>query len=759
MNNTLFYKSPADPNPRNKESWNEALPIGNGAIGAMVFGGIDKERIQLNEDTLWYGGGGRNRVNPDAKDNYKKIRELLKEGRIKEAQKLGKLSMVAGPDCERIYSTAGNMMLDFEEKAETATDYVRSLDMAEAIAKVKYTIDGTIFEREAFCSEPDNVFAMRATADKEKKLHYIVSLNREKELDENKATATNEISMTGIMGGKGGVSFCVTVRVVQTDGKVYTLGNNILLEEATEAVLLVAIRTSFYGDNPEEWCKKVLDKAEAKSYAELKSSHIEDYRKLYDRVSFSLGTEEQEKELCALPTNERLARVQNGETDLGLIVQYFYFGRYLLIASSREGTQPANLQGIWNHSFNPPWGSKYTININTEMNYWLAENCNLSECHLPLFDLLKRMLPNGQQVAKDMYGCRGFVAHHNTDLYGDCAPQDIYMPATIWPMGAAWLCTHIWERYSYTLDKEFLADNYELLKETATFFLDYMFIDDKGQLVTGPSVSPENTYIHPSGEKGTLCNGPSMDSQIIIDIFNACLKSSEILGNETADIAEMNENIREALKKIPKPAIGKYGQVMEWEHDYEESNLGHRHISHLYALHPSNQINDKDTPELMKAARVTLERRLAHGGGHTGWSRAWIINMWARLKDGEKVFENVQALLQKSTSINLFDMHPPFQIDGNFGGTAGIAEALMQSHAGVIELLPALPKEWSIGSIKGLKARGNIELDFSWKDGKVTECTLRSLKGSDIYVQLPGSNEVKSFTGGGGAFEVQLPIE
>lgn len=746
--NMMFYETAADVNPRNAEAWNMALPVGNGALGAMVFGGIEKERIQLNEDTLWYGGGGRNRVNPDAKTYYPKIRELLKQGRIKEAQRLGELSMVAGPEGERTYSTAGNLLLDFEEDIKNANKYRRTLNLDQAIAGVTYEIGGVHFTREVFCSAIDHVLVIHLKASREKMLHFNARLARDKQVDENYAVSNNTIHMTGQMGGRDGVSFCVSARVGKTDGKVYTIGNRILLEEAREATLLVTIRTSFYGDDPGTWCDRVLDEAENRGYEEMKQDHVREYQSLYQRVSLELSDQEEQPissilsekqvqkaddELSKLPTDERLRRVQNGEVDLGLIAQYFNFGRYLLISCSRKGSQPANLQGIWNDSFNPPWGGKYTININTEMNYWMAESCNLSECHLPLFELLRRMLPNGQKVARDMYGCRGFVAHHNTDLYGDCAPQDIYMPATIWPMGAAWLCTHIWEHYQYTLDTEFLKNNYHIMREAATFFLDYMFEDEKGQLVTGPSVSPENTYIHPSGERGTLCNGPSMDSQIIIDLFTQCLNSVAVLGMED----DFCERLKEALAKIPKPAVGKYGQIMEWEQDYEEADPGHRHISHLYALYPSNQLNYEDTPELMKAARVTLERRLANGGGHTGWSRAWIINMWARLKDGEKAFENIQALLIKSTSMNLFDMHPPFQIDGNFGGTAGILEMLMQSHSGVIEFLPALPAAWKKGRITGIKARGNIRLDFSWQNGRITEAVICSEKGNDCRLRFP----------------------
>ena len=380
------------------------------------------------------------------------------------------------------------------------------------------------------------------------------------------------------------------------------------------------------------------------------------------------------------------------------------------------------------------------------MNYWPAEVCALSDCHMPLFEHLKTMLPNGKKVAHDMYGLEGFVAHHNTDLFGDCAPQDLCITATIWPMGAAWLCTHIWTHYEYTLDKDFLREYLPIIKEACRFFTGYMFEHD-GKLLTGPSISPENTYIHPSGENGQICVGPTMDSMIVRDLFESCIAASKLLGEED----ELTAQLANMLPKVPKPSIGKYGQIMEWYEDYEETEPGHRHISHLYGLHPSSQITLEDTPELFKAARVTLERRLSGGGGHTGWSRAWIINMWARLRDGEKALENVNALLSRSTYPNFFDMHPPFQIDGNFGGAAGIAEMLLQSQNGVIVLLPALPQEWKNGSVRGLKARGDVTVDIDWADGKVTKFSLKANKGGKIRLVNPeNAKDIAEFNGEAG---------
>ncbi|BCJ93960.1 alpha/beta hydrolase [Anaerocolumna cellulosilytica] len=736
---TMFYTKPADVNPRNPEAWNDALPIGNGSLGGMVFGGIEKERIQLNEDTLWYGSGGRDRVNPDSMKYLQEIRNLLKAGKIKEAQRLGELSMVAGPEGERNYTTAGDVTLNFELDKEAATDYKRTLDLEKAIAGTTYKLGGVIYEREAFVSNVHNVLVVRMKASEKGALHFILALSRAKYLNENKAVGDNKIQLSGIEGGNG-VSFCVAAKVVDTDGKVYTIGNRVLLEEASEATLLLTIRTSYYGENPEKWCEKTLEAAQQYSYDELKTEHIKDYQALYNRMSLTM---KEDKDLAELPIDERLQKVKDGQVDLGLIAMYFNFGRYLLISCSRPGTMAANLQGIWNKDFNPPWDSKFTININTEMNYWPAEICNLSECHMPLFDLLTKMLPSGKKVAEKMYGCRGFVAHHNTDVWGDCAPQDIYMPATIWPMGAAWLTTHIWEHYLFTLDEAFLRTYFELIRECALFFRDYLFENEEGQLVTGPSVSPENTYIHPSGDRGTLCIGPSMDSQIITDIFKQYLEAARILRLED----DLGEEVKAMISKLPKPSVGKHGQIKEWAVDYEEAELGHRHISHLYALYPSNQLTYERTPELMKNARITLERRLSNGGGHTGWSRAWIINMWARLRDGEEAGKNVQAILAKSTAINLFDMHPPFQIDGNFGACAGIAEMLVQSQAEIIHFLPALPDTWVEGTIMGIKARGNIEMDVSWKDGEVTKLVIRSLSGRAARFVAPNSLWLKNTEG------------
>ncbi|MBQ8624393.1 MAG: glycoside hydrolase family 95 protein [Oscillospiraceae bacterium] len=723
----IWFKTPAPTGEEKRHEWygggwNEALPIGNGSIGAMVYGDPKHDTLQLNEDTIWYGNGGRNRVNPKAKDSFKKVRELLLEGRIKEAQDITAADLFARPDQERFYDTAGNVW--FEYKHGEVSDYTRSLDLSNAVCEVLYTADGCLYKREYFVSQPDRVVAVHHTALNGGKLNLSVDFSRR---DRECEIVLNETGIAIYQNQpEGGCRYCVMAAAENVGGVVIFNEKGCDVYEADEFTLYITVRTDYHKEEISSWCEEKLVNALESGYDAVKARHIADYKKYFDRVSLNIDCED----LSHIPTDER---IKNAELDdRGLAQLYFDYGRYLLISCSRPGTVPANLQGIWNKDHNPAWGSKFTININTEMNYWPAEVCNLSEMHEPLFDHLRKMLPYGKKVAHDMYGMRGFVAHHNTDLFGDCAPQDCWMPATVWPMGAAWLSTHIITHYEYTKDIEFLRENIDILKEVCLFFTDYLFEVD-GKLLTGPSTSPENTYIHPSGESGHICVGPTMDSQIIKDVFTACVDFSKHLGLED----DLTATIEEMLPKLPAAKIGKHGQIMEWYEDYDEAEPGHRHISHLYGLHPSCQFTYEKTPELMAASRVTLERRLASGGGHTGWSRAWIINMWARLRDGEKAGENVEALLHRSTYPNMFDMHPPFQIDGNFGGTAGIAEMLMQSQNGIIVLLPALPKKWASGSVNGLKARGNVSVDIAWQNGEVVSARLTALSGGELSFICP----------------------
>ncbi len=740
--NQITFSKPA-------ELWEEALPIGNGRLGGMVFGKIKQDYLQLNEDSIWYGGF-RDRVNPDAKKNLEKIRSLIFEGRIPEAEKLMEVSLSGTPNSQYPYQTAGELYLNWEYK-EDINQYSRQLDLDKGIVKVELGGENTSQTREIFASYEDQIIVIRITSPGED-ISVTMHLERSRFYEHAGCLSEDTIFMQGDLG-KEGSSFFVAAKTEVQGGTMEIIGEHLKVTAAKEVLIYLAIETSFYHEEKlKEAAVRRLEQAAEKGFASIYSRHIQDYQKLAGKVSLKLcDSSVTDSELLLAAVKEE-TNAENAVLQKRMAELYFQYGRYLLISSSRPGSQPANLQGLWNDNLQPCWDSKYTININTQMNYWPAETYGLSQCHLPLFDLLKRMHKKGKHVAEAMYGCRGFVAHHNTDLWGDCAPQDIYLPASYWVMGGAWLCTHIWTHYLYSMDEVFLREMYPVLQDAVLFFEDFL-VRRGEEYVTCPSVSPENTYILPNGVKGAVCAGPSMDIQILRDLIEVYRKASEKLGT-SGDILRKAEEIE---KRLPPIRVGRYGQIMEWHEDYEEEEPGHRHISQLYALHPSHQITVDKTPMLAEAANRTLERRLSYGGGHTGWSCAWIINLYARLGNGNKAWDYLNKLWWNSTFPNFMDNHPMgngavFQIDGNFGAVSAISEMLVQANEDRIALLPALPGAWRKGEVKGLCLPGCGTISVSWQECRLVHCHIRcegeintniSYQGKSIMVKLGKGEEIE----------------
>ncbi len=735
---TLWYTAPAG------DDWNSALPIGSGRLAAMVFGNTDTEHYQLNEESLW-NGGPRSRENKTSLKKLPQIREMVLSGRLGEAEKLTCEALTGVPPIMRNYEPLGDLLVtDLDYKEEDVSNYERSLNLEKAIAAVSYTSGGNKIERECICSAVDHVFAAHIKTTSSKGLNLQVRMERgdkmysTRHFDEMQMLGSDTLMMHGATGGLKGIEFAAVLKAVCPNGEVEVIGESIFIKGASSCTLFMSAATSYRQKDVAAASRSIMVKASEKGWQSVLDDHIKDYEGYYSRCAVSL---EDNHDTSQLPTDARLKALNGGQPDPGLEALFFNYGRYLLISSSRPGCLPANLQGKWNDSFSPSWGSKYTININTQMNYWPAEVCALGDCHEPLFDMVEGIRSTGTLTARQMYGCGGFVCHHNTDLWFDTWPTDRNSASSYWPMGGAWLCLHIWEHFLFTRDEVFLNSKYDTLKEAAQFFIDFLVEDKNGRLVTCPSVSPENTYVLEGGEQGTICAGPTMDNAIIRSLFTAVMEATDILGRS----AGFKNKLKSVMAKLPPLEIGRHGQIMEWPEDYEEIEPGHRHISHLFALHPADHIHPEQTPELARAARVTLDMRLASGGGHTGWSRAWIINFYTRLWDGEAAWFHLNELLKKSTYPNLFDSHPPFQIDGNFGAAAAIAEMLLQSHIGVINLLPALPAAWAKGSCRGLKARGNVTVNIEWTAGKLTLATA-SAAVSGIY----------KFAYEGRAFDVSL---
>lgn len=763
----LWYKTPAP-------IWDHALPVGNGRLGAMVFGGANfgtnngdlqasrqnaplmdgsqtsgaDEHLQLNESSLWQGSRA-DRLNPRAHEAVPQIRKLLLESqgldgaKISAAEKLVQDDMIGIPPGMPSYSTLGDLVLRSTNNG-TVSDYRRQLDLESGVVRIAYTMNGVHYTREVFASVPDEVIVVRLSSDKKGAIGYRLGMDRPADFAVH-ARGEDTLVLREGPEHKDEIRFAGEALVLPTGGSVRADGSELVVADADSVTILIAAATSFKGGpfaggDPEAQCERALAQARTHTAEQILARQEVAYQPVYKRMSLRLGAAVTAKE--DLPTDERVKRISAGEDDLGLQELYFAFARYLLISSSRPDGLPANLQGIWASGISNPWGSKYTININTEMNYWLAEPAGLEDSTLPLINLIDMVRTpasgTGMRVAHDYYGTRGFVIHHNTDLWGDAEPIDGYQWG-IWPMGGAWLSLHAWDHYAFTQDKKFLNDRaWPILHDASQFFLDYLVDDGSGHLVTGPSISPENSYRLPDGTVHSVTMAPTMDIEIVRELFTRTLDAGRVLGEDAAFLKQ----VEDARGKLPPFTIGKLGQLQEWQRDYDEAEPGHRHISHLWALYPGTQISLEHTPDLAKAAKISLERRLSFGGGQTGWSRAWVVNYWDHLHDGKQAYDSLQVMIRQSTFPNLMDTHPPglFQIDGNLGAANGMLEALVQSRwmpeFSELELLPALPEQWSDGAIEGVHVRGGAVLDLRWKAGKIVSMELRA-KSDGAFKLIP----------------------
>jgi len=736
----LWYDEPA-------AKWVEALPVGNGRLGAMVFGDPAKEHLQLNEETVWAGQPNSN-ANPNVDPNaIDEIRDLIFEGKYRAAQDMVDQKIFFKVNHGMSYQSVGDLYLEFPGH-ENFTGYYRDLDISDATASVSYAVDGVTFEREVISAFGDDVVAVRLTASEKGKITFNASLtspHRKQHVE----VEDGDIVLWGVTGDQEGlegrVEFTSRVRVIHKGGELEAGETGLSLSGADEALVLVSTGTNFvdYKTLTADGAKKakdILDKAASKAYKSMKKAHVAEYQKYFDRVYLDLGT----TPAAAATTDVRVKDFAAGD-DPQLVELYFQFGRYLLICSSQPGGQPANLQGIWADGLNPAWDSKYTTNINVEMNYWPAEIGNLSEMHEPFIQMVKEVAQTGAETARKMYGTRGWVLHHNTDIWRITGPVD-FAASGMWPTGGAWFCRHLWEHYLHTGDKEFLAEVYPVMKGAAEFFVDFMIPEpDHGWMVIAPSNSPENAFMRDPGDV-TVCAGTTMDNQMVSELFTNIITASAVLGTD----ADFADSLAVLKSKMAPMQIGQHAQLQEWMYDWDNPNDHHRHVSHLYGLFPGNQISPWRTPELFAAARNSLNYR---GDPATGWSMGWKVCLWARLLDGNRAYKLITDQLSPAGSTgfwgkggtypNLFDAHPPFQIDGNFGCAAGIAEMMLQSHDGAVHVLPSVPDRWADGKVSGLVARGGFVVDIEWQDGKIAVVKVKSELGGNLRIRTADALAMK----------------